>query len=74
MMKFEFVTSKIESSAPDSQRVIFVKKADLPLHCPTTTDSTWNMHPRVYIPLEQSQKGEALCPYCGTLYKLNQNG
>jgi uncharacterized Zn-finger protein len=26
------------------------------------------MHPRVFLPIEA--KGEALCPYCGTLYRL----
>ena len=28
----------------------------------------WNSHPRVYLPIEN--KGDALCPYCGTLYRL----
>ncbi|MDP1703157.1 MAG: zinc-finger domain-containing protein, partial [Sulfurimicrobium sp.] len=41
---------------------------DLPLHCPTPGMALWSSHPRVYLPLEE--KGEALCPYCGTLYKL----
>jgi len=28
----------------------------------------WNNHPKVY--LEIAKKGEAKCPYCGTVYKL----
>ena len=28
----------------------------------------WNAHPRVFLPIEKT--GEALCPYCGTLYML----
>jgi uncharacterized Zn-finger protein len=28
----------------------------------------WNMHPRVYLPIEKS--GEAICPYCGAHYVL----
>jgi uncharacterized Zn-finger protein len=28
----------------------------------------WSSHPRVFLPIEKT--GEALCPYCGTLYKL----
>ena len=28
----------------------------------------WNGHPRVY--LDVAHTGQALCPYCGTLYRL----
>ena len=28
----------------------------------------WNNHPKVY--LNVAAKGEAKCPYCGTVYKL----
>ena len=45
-----------------------VTAADLPLHCPMPDMLLWNAHPRVYLPIEKT--GEALCPYCGTLYKL----
>jgi uncharacterized Zn-finger protein len=54
--------------ADNTQRYIEVTEDDLPLHCPTPGMALWNSHPRVYLPLEE--KGEALCPYCGTLYKL----
>lgn len=54
--------------ADNTQRFIEVTSDDLPLHCPTPGMQLWNSHPRVYLPLEK--KGEALCPYCGTLYKL----
>ena len=49
-------------------RYIEVSADQLPLHCPMPDMTLWNAHPRVYLPIEQ--KGEALCPYCGTLYKL----
>ncbi|MDW8324371.1 MAG: zinc-finger domain-containing protein [Burkholderiales bacterium] len=49
-------------------RVIEVTEADLPLHCPMPGESLWNAHPRVFLPIEA--KGEVLCPYCGTLYRL----
>lgn len=52
----------------NNQRVVEVKESDLPLHCPMPNDPVWNAHPRVYLPVED--KGEARCPYCGTLYKL----
>jgi uncharacterized Zn-finger protein len=48
--------------------VITVKKADLPLSCPRPEDEVWNMHPRVYLPIEKT--GEAMCPYCGARYAL----
>lgn len=56
------------SEIANQQRVIEVTAADLPLHCPMPGQSLWNSHPRVFLPIEQ--KGEALCPYCGTLYRL----
>ncbi len=45
-----------------------VTRADLPLHCPLPQDSLWNLHPRIYLPIEES--GEERCPYCGTVYVL----
>lgn len=52
----------------NTSRYVEVSSDDLPLHCPTPEVRLWNAHPRVYLPLEQ--EGEALCPYCGTLYRL----
>jgi uncharacterized Zn-finger protein len=52
----------------NKQRSIEVSATDLPLHCPMPDMLLWNAHPRVYLPIEKT--GEALCPYCGTLYKL----
>lgn len=50
------------------QRAITVSRADLPLSCPRPQDELWNMHPRVYLPIEKT--GEAVCPYCGARYLL----
>ncbi|KAB2308380.1 zinc-finger domain-containing protein [Betaproteobacteria bacterium SCN2] len=52
----------------NTQRIIEVGESDLPLHCPLPAHTSWNAHPRVFLPIEKT--GEALCPYCGTLYKL----
>jgi uncharacterized Zn-finger protein len=53
-MKFEFVTSKIvPAESAGGQRAVPVRSTDLPLHCPSGTASRWNMHPRVYIPVER---------------------
>lgn len=51
-----------------TERVIEVDDDDLPLHCPMPGESLWNSHPRVFLPIKG--KGEILCPYCGTLYRL----
>jgi uncharacterized Zn-finger protein len=57
-----------QGKSTDGARRVEVDRADLPLHCPTPQSMLWNAHPRVFLPLEQ--RGEALCPYCGTLYVL----
>ena len=48
-----------------------VTRAMLPLHCPTPEVSLWSSHPRVYLPIEET--GEARCPYCGTLFFLQDD-
>jgi uncharacterized Zn-finger protein len=57
-----------ESAQPTKGSIIAVKRADLPLCCPRPGEDVWNMHPRVYLPIEKD--GEAICPYCGAHYKL----
>jgi uncharacterized Zn-finger protein len=52
----------------NTQRVIEVTEGDLPLHCPMPGHADWSAHPRVYLPIEA--RGDVLCPYCGTLYRL----
>ena len=51
-----------------AERVITVTRDQLPLSCPQAADEVWNMHPRVYLPIEKT--GQAACPYCGTKYIL----
>ena len=57
-----------QAATKQTQRVVKVSRADLPLSCPMPEDALWNMHPRVYIPVQKT--GEASCPYCGTRYVL----
>jgi len=52
----------------NAESMVEVTQADLPLHCPTPDSPLWNSHPRVFIPLEESD--ECKCPYCGTVYRL----
>jgi uncharacterized Zn-finger protein len=52
-------------SVPDA---VAVAAADLPLCCPNPRMPLWSSHPRVY--LDVTATGEARCPYCGTVYRL----
>ena len=56
------------TAKPAAGNVIEVSRSDLPLSCPRPDDEVWNMHPRVYLPIEKT--GEATCPYCGAHYRL----
>ncbi len=47
-------------------RQVTVTEQDLPLHCPQPGAPLWARHPRVF--LDVAEKGEALCPYCGTKF------
>ncbi len=49
-------------------REIEVTAKDLPLHCPTKEVALWASHPRVFLDIADT--GYAMCPYCGTKYKL----
>jgi uncharacterized Zn-finger protein len=52
----------------NAERRYEVRRADLPLSCPTPAMALWNSHPRVYLPVEEN--GSAACPYCGAVYVL----
>lgn len=61
----------VEPAAMQSKadlRVIKMTRQDLPLSCPRPTAEVWNLHPRVFLVIEED--GTALCPYCGTRYLL----
>lgn len=49
---------------------IKIQPGDLPLSCPRPGETLWNMHPRVYLPIEDTPEGRILCPYCGAIYEL----
>ncbi|WP_456372743.1 zinc-finger domain-containing protein [Thiolapillus sp.] len=55
-------------AARKQEYIVRVTREQLPLSCPLAEDSLWNMHPRVYLPIEKT--GEAVCPYCSTHYIL----
>ena len=41
---------------------------ELPAFCPNPKMPLWNHHPRVFLDVVPT--GEAVCPYCGTRYRL----
>jgi uncharacterized Zn-finger protein len=47
---------------------IEVVPGDLPVFCPNPQMPLWSSHPRVFLDIAEA--GEALCPYCGTRYRL----
>jgi uncharacterized Zn-finger protein len=48
--------------------VIELSASDLPAFCPNPAMPLWSWHPRVY--LDVVHEDEAMCPYCGTRYRL----
>lgn len=48
--------------------VVELSARDLPAFCPNPSMPVWNHHPRVF--LEVATSGSAMCPYCGTVYRL----
>ncbi len=60
--------SNAATAQKTNEQIIKVSKEQLPLSCPQPEEDVWNMHPRVYLPLDKT--GEAVCPYCGARYVL----
>jgi len=48
--------------------VVELAARDLPAFCPNPSMPVWNHHPRVF--LDVATTGSAMCPYCGTVYRL----
>lgn len=59
---------------PSSQAAAAVEVTTADLHgpgvvfCPNPKMTLWSAHPRVFLDVAAS--GEAKCPYCGTVYRL----
>ena len=47
--------------------MVLLTARELPAFCPNPAMPVWNHHPRVFLDLTT---GEAMCPYCGTVYRL----
>jgi uncharacterized Zn-finger protein len=61
---------RTESQPIPAAEAIAVHRADLPLSCPRPQDVLWDMHPRVYLPIEDEPDLKSVCPYCGARYRL----
>ena len=49
-MPAESTINRSDLTEPNAAKTYTVKRADLPLSCPTPDMSLWNSHPRVYLP------------------------
>lgn len=61
-----------EKKIANAEQVYRVSEADLPLCCPSKDMKLWNSHPRVYLPIHESEQGRVSCPYCGAVYILDE--
>lgn len=62
------MTETERSLEATTKNAVEVLAKDLPLCCPTPSMTLWNMHPKVYLPIEET--GTADCYFCGTHYVL----
>lgn len=56
--------------ALNTTKEVLVKRSQLPLTCPMDESAVWCSHPKVSLPIESVSKKKIRCPYCGTLYRL----
>ena len=47
--------------------VVELPAHDLPAFCPNPKMPAWSSHPRIFLDVTH---GPAMCPYCGTTYRL----
>ncbi len=66
-------TSITDCKSANTQRVHWIEAAELldgeEVACPPLDACLWDSHPRVFLKI--SEKGEAYCPYCSTIYRLH---
>jgi uncharacterized Zn-finger protein len=51
--------------------VVELSASDLPAFCPNPSMPLWASHPRIF--LDVVNESEAMCPYCGTRYRLKRD-
>ncbi len=60
-----------KAGAPKDAELIELSADELPAVCPHASMPLWASHPRVF--LEAANGNEAMCPYCGTRYRLRHD-
>ncbi len=58
------------SAPPAAGSVVELAAGDLPAYCPNPSMPLWASHPRVF--LDVVNESVAMCPYCGTRYRLKR--
>jgi len=58
------------SVLPPAAPVVELGASELPAFCPNPSMPLWASHPRVF--LDVVNESEAMCPYCGTRYRLKR--
>lgn len=57
----------------NTERVHWLEASDIleggEVACPPLDACIWNSHPRVFMKI--SEKGEAYCPYCSTIFRVH---
>lgn len=55
----------------ESKKII-INKSDLPLSCPREGYLKLS-HPKIFLPIDKEISKIIKCPYCSTLYELNED-
>jgi len=58
------------SALPTAAPLIELAADDLPAYCPNPSMPLWESHPRIF--LDVVNESVAMCPYCGTRYRLKR--
>lgn len=58
------------STLPAVAPVVELSASELPAFCPNPSMPLWASHPRIF--LDVINESEAMCPYCGTRYRLKR--
>ena len=58
------------SALPATAPVVELSASELPAFCPNPSMPLWASHPRIF--LDVVNESEAMCPYCGTRYRLKR--
>src|SRR4030095_11270413 len=62
------LTKAVPMSATQEDPIVQLQSSDLPAFCPNLQMPVWHHNPRVFI--DVTKTGQAMCPYCGTVYVL----